>query len=153
MNDLLNSLMYQFQNFPISKDKRINALKKYFDKGVIKMPETTDDAKREIKFYGAGEEEAAPLLSSYQGSLRFHPDGKHMILKLGCREYICHNEADIMKFIEKELTEIFEERKRQARASARRKRLLKAMDKTKPKKKAKAQRFPAQVPAGTLDIK
>jgi len=133
MNDLLNSLMYQFQNFPISKDKRINALKKYFDKGVIKMP--------------------APLLSSYQGSLRFHPDGKHMILKLGCREYICHNEADIMKFIEKELTEIFEERKRQARASARRKRLLKAMDKTKPKKKAKAQRFPAQVPAGTLDIK
>lgn len=83
-------------------------------------------------------DEPEELGQEYTGTLKFHSDRKHIIVKLGCREYICHNKTEVLKCIEKEVAELIESRKRQQRAFARRKRLMKSIAKKEPKKKVKA---------------
>jgi len=150
----------QFQNFPTDKAERINALKGYFDRGAIMMnrqqkaeiisrlerllnhiKELTmpDEQKKWDAFTEPmgllGSEQGIQATAHYTASLLFHPDEKHMILNIGCRQHICHNKAEVLKNVEKEITEIIENKKRQKRAFARRQKLFKATAAREKKKK------------------
>lgn len=169
MNDRLDALRYEFQNFPTKKVDRINALKGYFDRGAIMMNRQQkaeiisrlerllnhikelimpEEEKQEIdrgpSAWSAntepmgliGSEQGIQATAQYTASLLFHPDNKHMILNIGCRQYICHNVTEILKHTEKEIRDLIETNQRAKRAAARRAKLFKATAARVEKKKA-----------------